>query len=150
MNSLDKYSIDSFLRVTGGIAKSSLHSSNKKNGAASAGSNPVDPLKDMSVIERAVKKGEDIRLVLRSNGHEFPAKDDATHDNNPEYVVCLAHHVPSDQFILFVFNATTMPCQLIRFDRDGNIIDSDVIKNNLCTSRTCYSFASGRQVVIHV
>ncbi len=137
MNSLDKKSIDSFLRAAGGLAKSSLHSSSKKNGAALAESNPVDPLKDMSVIDRAVKEGENIRLILRSSGHVFPAKDNTTHhdDSNPAYVVCLAHHVPSDQFILFVFNSTTMPCQLIRFDRDGNVVESDVIRNHMCWSK---------------
>ena len=132
MDCLDKKSIDSFLRVAGGLAKSSFHSSSEKNGAAPAGSNPVDAVKDMSVIERAVKEGENIRLILRSSGHEFPAKDNTTHDNNPAYVVCLAHHVPSDQFILFVFNASTMPCQLIRFDRDGNVVESYVIRNRMC------------------
>ena len=116
MNSLGEKSIDSFLRVTGGLSNN--------DAAIAAG--------DTSVIESALKEGENIRLILRSNGHEFPAKGSTTDDSSPAYIVCLAHHVPSDQFILFAFNSTTMPCRLIRYDRDGKIIESDVIKNNLC------------------
>ena len=130
MDSLDKNSIDSFLRVAGGLT----NAGNVNNREASAESNPDDSAQEdhASIIESAVKEGENIRLVLRSNGHEFPAKDNTTDAINPAYVVCLAHHVPTDLFILFAFNATTMPCQLIRFDRDGNVVDSDVIHNNLC------------------
>jgi hypothetical protein len=144
MDSLDKKSIDSFLRVTGGLSKSST--ANKKNGndddennnaAAAVRNDPVDDAtNDMSRIQQAVKEGENIRLILRSNGHQFPSNNNvaAAHDNNPAYVVCLAHHAPSDQFILFTFNATTMPCQLIRYNRDGIVIESDVIKRKLAWS----------------
>jgi hypothetical protein len=41
---------------------------------------------------------------------------------------------PSDQFILFAFNSTTMPCQFIRYNRDGKVIESDVIKRKLAWS----------------
>eukprot|EP00984_Skeletonema_dohrnii_P006843 scaffold2435_cov92-Skeletonema_dohrnii-CCMP3373.AAC.7 len=120
MNALDKKSIDSFLRVAGGLSKSS-----DDNDATSVESNPVDSANDNSIIKQAVKEGENLRLILRANGHEFPANDNNTADeNNPEYVVCLAHHAPSDQFILFSFSATTMPCRLIRCDRDGKVIKS--------------------------
>ena len=122
MNSLDNKSIDSFLHVTG-----SLSNSSSGNISSTTGSNPHDSAEvDTSRIEPALKESKNIRLILRSNGHEFPAKKSTNavaDDNNPAYLVCLAHHVPSDQFILFVFNSTTMPCRLIRYDRDGNVIE---------------------------
>ena len=130
MNALDKKSIDSFLRVAGGLSKSSSGT----NAATKAGSNPDDSAKGASRIERAVKEGENLRLILRANGHEFPANNNTADENNPEYVVCLAHHAPSDQFILFAFNSTTMPCRLIRYDRDGQVIQNDAIKNKLSWS----------------
>ena len=130
MNALDNKSIDSLLRVAGGLSKSSSDT----NDATTARSNPVDSAKDNSIIKQAIKEGENIRLILRSSGQNFPAKDNTADENNPEYVVCLAHHAPSDQFILFSFSAFTMPSRLIRYDRDGKVIQSDVIKNKLCWS----------------
>ena len=115
MNSLDKKSIASFLRVTGDLSKAS-----SENNTATTAVEEVT-----SGIESFLKEGENIRLILRSNGHEFPAKDCTDDSNFPAYIVCLAHHVPSDQFILFAFNSITMPCRLIRYDRDGNVIENN-------------------------
>jgi len=129
MNALDKKSIDSFLRVAGGLSNSS-----DDNDATLTESNPDDSSNDNSIVKQAIKEGENLRLILRSNGQNFPAKDNTADENNPEYVVCLAHHAPSDQFILFSFSASTMPCRLIRYNRDGKVIQSGVIKNKLCWS----------------
>eukprot|EP00984_Skeletonema_dohrnii_P030907 scaffold22786_cov69-Skeletonema_dohrnii-CCMP3373.AAC.1 len=129
MNALDKKSIDSFLRVAGGLSNSS-----DDNDATLTESNPGDSSNDNSIVKQAIKEGENLRLILRASGQNFPAKDNTANENNPECVVCLAHHSPSDQFILFSFSASTMPCRLIRYDRDGKVIPSDVIKNKLCWS----------------
>ena len=89
-----------------------------------------------SRIKQAVKEGEHIRLILRSNGHQLcnnisTAKNDDD-DNNPAYIVLLGtYHAPSDQFILFTLNSTTMPCRLMRYNRDGNVIESNVIELKL-------------------
>lgn len=83
--------------------------------------------KNRSTIEE-----EKIRLILRSNGQPFPSN---TEDSDPSYVVCLAHHVDKDLFILLAFNATTMPCRLVRFNRDGEVVESNTETNKFTWSK---------------
>eukprot|EP00956_Cyclotella_meneghiniana_P007884 scaffold10488_cov67-Cyclotella_meneghiniana.AAC.1 len=69
-----------------------------------------------------------IRLILRCAGCELYPTEKRVGNNNKNknkcspLIVALARHVPSDTFQLFAMSPYIVPCQLIRFDREGSEI----------------------------
>jgi hypothetical protein len=122
MERLDKSTLDSFHLVTQNRADEVVKSK-------SEGDEHQDP--DVKSIERAANESNDeFRSIIRSNGRDPFDSANGSH-SKPPLIVALARHIPSEKYFLFAMSPYTVPCKLVRFDRDGVVQNNDDLSEDV-------------------
>ena len=118
MDELDKHSIGSLINMVASSKKSKRKSTPVATTlTATDTEHSKKANSSLNKIDKAKKEAEYISLVLRLRGDSFPTQEVTDQSQpKPPFVVGLAHHGPSNVFLLFAFPSQTLRCRLARFD----------------------------------